>query len=87
MVYARVVQFRRGRRTITPRHILIEIEGIDSKEKTAKWISKTVEWMSSAKKKITGKIVSAHGCKGLVRAIFEAGLPGQAIGSEVKILE
>lgn len=87
MVSARVVQFRRGRRTITPHHILIEIIGVDSKEKTVPYIGKKVEWMSIAKKVISGVIVSAHGRKGIVRAIFESGLPGQAIGTSIKILE
>jgi hypothetical protein len=34
---------------------------------------------SPAGKEIRGKISDAHGNKGLVRAIFEKGLPGQAI--------
>jgi len=36
-------------------------------------------------KKITGKISSAHGGNGVVRAIFEKGLPGQAIGTDVEV--
>jgi len=34
---------------------------------------------------ITGKVSSAHGNNGIVRAIFEKGLPGQAITTEVEI--
>jgi large subunit ribosomal protein L35Ae len=86
MINARVVQFRRGRRTITPNHILIEITGVDSKEKTKEYVGRKVEWESTAKKIISGEIVSAHGGKGIVRAIFQSGLPGQAIGSEIKII-
>jgi len=86
MVNARVIQFRRGRRTVTPHHMLIEIFGVDSKEKTAQYIGKKVEWVSPSKKVISGEIAAAHGCKGVVRAIFESGLPGQAIGSEIKIV-
>jgi large subunit ribosomal protein L35Ae len=86
MVNARIIQFRRGKRTIHEKHMLIEIEGIDSKEKASSFVGKEVEWTSTAKKKIKGKIASSHGNKGVVRAIFESGLPGQSIGTEVKII-
>ena len=46
---------------------------------------KMVEWKSPAGKIIKGKVMAAHGNKGLVRAIFERGLPGQAITTEVEI--
>jgi len=87
MVKAMILQFRRGRTTFTPRHFLIEIEGVDSKEKTKDFIGKNVSWVSEGKKPvvINGVIKSAHGNKGVVRAIFEKGLPGQSIGMEVKI--
>lgn len=84
---AKVIQFRRGRKTQKPRHFLIEIPGSKSRESAREFVGKTVQWTSPGKlaKKITGKISSAHGNKGVVRAIFEKGLPGQAIGSEVEI--
>jgi large subunit ribosomal protein L35Ae len=87
MTIAKVIQFRRGRRTFKPRHFLLEIPSIDSKEKAEEFVGKTATWKSQGKepKIITGKISSAHGGNGVVRAIFEKGLPGQAIGSEVEI--
>jgi|TARA_B100001964_G_C13849393_1_gene429488 large subunit ribosomal protein L35Ae len=87
MIKAKVIQFRRGRKNYTPRHFLIEIGDSDSREKASKLVGKTVTWKSPGKKEkiITGKISSAHGNNGVVRAIFEKGLPGQAIGTEVKI--
>jgi large subunit ribosomal protein L35Ae len=87
MVKAIVIQFRRGKRTVTPRHFLIEIEGSNSKEKAEKYVGKEVVWTSPAKLEIKGKVASTHGNKGVIRAIFEKGLPGQAIGTEVKFLE
>ncbi len=86
-ISGRVVQFRRGRKTFKPRHFLIEITGIDSREKAMSFVGKTAKWKSPGKdpKIITGKISSAHGGNGVVRAIFERGLPGQAIGTEVII--
>ena len=85
MVKARVIQFRRGRHTYKPRHFLIEIENVDNKEKTKSFIGKEVIWKSPSGKEIKGKITLPHGNKGVVRAIFEKGLPGQAIGTEVEI--
>ena len=67
------------------RHFLIEIEGVDSKEKASKFIGKEVEWKSPAGKIIKGKISATHGNKGVVRAIFEKGLPGQAVTTSVEI--
>jgi large subunit ribosomal protein L35Ae len=85
MINGKVIQFRRGRHTYKPRHFLIEIENIDNKEKTKEFINKEIVWKSPGGKEIKGKITSAHGNKGLVRAIFEKGLPGQAITQRVEI--
>ena len=87
MVKAKVVQFRRGRKNYTPRHFLIEIEGSNSRESASKYVGNSVSWKSTGKesKVINGKISSAHGNNGVVRAIFEKGLPGQAIGTEVTL--
>ncbi len=89
MVIAKVIQFRRGRKNYTPRHFLIEIDGSASREDASKFVGKNVSWTSTGKepKIISGKISSAHGNNGVVRAIFERGLPGQSIGTEVKIDE
>jgi len=87
MVIGNVIQFRRGRKTYTPRHFLIEIPTVNSKEKAIEYVGKKVEWKSTGKKPkiIIGKISSVHGGNGVVRAIFEKGLPGQAIGTDVSI--
>lgn len=87
MVIAKVIQFRRGRKNYTPRHFLIEIPGVNSREKATEFVGKTANWKSPGKepKIITGKISSAHGGNGVVRAIFEKGLPGQAIGTDVEV--
>ena len=84
---AKVIQFRRGRKTQKPKHFLIEIPETNTREKATKLVGKTLEWKSTGKtpKTITGKISSTHGGNGIVRAIFEKGLPGQAIGTEVEI--
>lgn len=79
-----VVQFRRGRHTVHEKHFLLDI-GLASREEAKKMAGKEVAWKSSAGKIIKGKISDAHGNKGLVRAIFERGLPGQAITTEIEV--
>ena len=81
----KVIQFRRGRHTVHEKHFLIEVEGVSSRKDAGKLVGKEVEWKSPAGKLIKGKISSAHGNKGVVRAIFEKGLPGQAVTTNVEI--
>ena len=84
MVKGKVIQFRRSRRRIHERHFLIDVNAKTRKE-AATFVGKEVSWKSTAGKEIKGKISSAHGSKGLVRAIFERGLPGQALSTEVEV--
>jgi len=77
-----VIQFRRGRHVIHERHFLLDF-GLKNKTEAKKLAGKQVEWKSPAGKIIKGKISDSHGNSGLVRAIFEKGLPGQSIGTEV----
>ena len=81
----KVIQFRRGRHTVHERHFLIEVEDIKTRKEAEKLAGKNVEWKSLAGKIIKGKISSSHGNKGVVRAIFEKGLPGQAVTTDVEI--
>jgi len=85
MTTGKVIQFRRGRHTIHERHFLIEIKGVSTRDNAQKFIGKEVVWKSPAGKEIKGRIKSAHGNKGIVRVIFEKGLPGQALTTNVEI--
>jgi large subunit ribosomal protein L35Ae len=84
MVKGKVVQFRRGLKHVHERHFILNFDCKD-KDEARKLAEKIVEWKSPAGKIIKGKISSSHGNKGLVRAIFARGLPGQAINTEVEI--
>ncbi|MDO8460774.1 MAG: 50S ribosomal protein L35ae [Nanoarchaeota archaeon] len=79
-----VIQFRRGKKIIHEKHYLIDL-GFTKREEAKKVVGKMVEWTSSGGKVISGKISDAHGNNGLVRAIFEKGLPGQAITTEIQV--
>ena len=79
-----IVQFRRSRHRIKEKHYLLDL-GCTSRDEAKAYVGKEVEWKSSSGKAISGKISDAHGNKGLVRAIFESGLPGQAITEMIEI--
>ena len=81
---AKIIQFRRGLKRIHEKHYIIDVD-VKSREEAGKFVGKQVIWTSPAGKKITGRISSAHGNKGMVRAIFEKGLPGQARNEEVEV--
>ena len=66
--------------------MILEVDETDSKEDAKKLLGKKVEWTTPAGNKITGEITRAHGGKGNVVARFEKGLPGQAMGTKVKII-
>ena len=85
MTKGKVIQFRRGRKTIHEKHFLIEVADVKTREAASKFVGKSVVWTSPAGKLITGKVSSPHGSNGVVRAIFEKGLPGQSIATEVEI--
>lgn len=80
-----IKNYKVGVRTQTTNQVIIDIEGSD-KEKSKKLVGKTVIWKTQSGKDMIGKIADVHGCKGSVRARFEKGLPGQAIGTEVSIM-
>jgi len=83
MTEAIIVSFRRSRHHQKPSHVILDV-GVD-KEKASKLIGKNVLWKSPGDKEIKGKITATHGNKGLVRAVFEKGLPGQAITNKVQV--
>ena len=80
-----IVNYRRGRHNQTCNQLIIQVEDVDSKEKAAGLVGKGVVWKTPANKELKGKISGAHGNKGAVRALFETGIPGQALGTKVEI--
>lgn len=81
---AKVMSFRQGRKTQKPRHFIIDA-ALKTRKEALKLVGKAVEWKSPTGKILKGRVTSAHGNKGLLRAVFEKGLPGQAINSECEI--
>ena len=82
---AKVIGFRRGKKTQKPRHFILEFDKVNDRKGAKALEGKKVLWESPAGKKIKGTISVPHGNKGHVRAFFEKGLPGQAINDEVEV--
>ena len=82
-----ILSYRRGRHTQNVNQVLIEFEGIDSKEKAEGLIGKKLIWVSPSGKRIEGEIIGLHGNKGRVRAKFKKNLPGQAMASKVELIQ
>ena len=80
-----IINYRGSRRVKKGNHMIVEISGVDSKDKASKFIGKKVVWKTSAGKTITGKVASAHGNSGALRVIFEHGMPGQSLGQKVAL--
>ena len=80
----KIIQFRRGLQRIHERHYIIDVGAKDRLE-AKKYSGKIVTWTSPSGKEIKGIISDSHGNKGMVRARFEKGLPGQARNEEVEI--
>ena len=83
-----VVSFRRARaqpKTQRPKECLIQFHGVKSVSEAGQLIGRKISWPNGERKHI-GKIVSLHAKKGLVKARFRKGLPGNALGSLVEII-
>jgi len=81
-----ILSYRRGIHNQKPNQIIIEAEGVKSKADAVKLVGKKVVWKSPAGKKLVGTVTSLHGNKGVLKARFSKGLPGQAIGGKVEFL-
>ena len=67
------------------KHMILTVSEVDTREKAEKLVGKKVVFTTQTGKEIVGKIASAHGNTGAIRAIFERGLPGQSVGQKVKV--
>lgn len=80
-----IVNYRRGRKTMRGNQAIVLVKGIDSKRKAQTLVGKKVQWKNPRGRLLSGKISAAHGNNGAVRARFNTGIPGQAIGGKVEI--
>ena len=84
-LYGTIVNYRVGPKTQRPRECLVKFPNVDSAEEASRLIGRKVAWPAE-ERRIIGKIVATHGTKGLVRVRFRKGVPGQALGTYVRIV-
>jgi len=83
-----ISNYKQGRHTIHLKHCIIVFPNIKNRKEANKLIGRTVVWISSTGKELKGTITRAHGNSGAIRAHFKkAGVPGQALGTKVKIIK
>lgn len=85
MVEGLILNYRIGGQTQNPRQCLIKVLSVEPSE-AWRMIGSKVGWPVEDPK-IVGKIVSVHGRTGTLRVRFNRGIPGQALGSRVKIFD
>jgi large subunit ribosomal protein L35Ae len=84
-VYGRITNYQVGNKSQTPNVCLIEFKGITSSSEAGKLVGQKVAWKSGKSLRV-GQVLSLHGRNGMVRVRFNPGVPGQAIGTVVKLL-
>jgi len=84
MLRGRITNYRTGPKSQTPKECLIEFETVNSAALAGKLVGQKVTW-KHGDSSIVGKVRGAHGKNGIVRVRFSRGVPGQAIGSIVKL--
>jgi len=82
-----IISYRRGPKTQKPKECLLKFPHITSPSEASNLIGRKVAWPAGSKnKKCIGKIVALHGRRGVVRARFRKGVPGEALGSAVELI-
>jgi len=80
-----IVNYRVGPKSQRPKECIIQFNHVKSFSEACRLIGRKVAW-KNGEIKIIGKIVALHGKKGLVRARFRRGVPGQALGTTVELV-
>jgi len=80
-----ILNFRGSHRTQKNNQMILKVENINTREEANKLVGKSVTWKTLTGKEIKGKITSAHGNKGAIRALFEKGMPGQSLTKKVEV--
>ena len=85
-VYGRITNYRIGNSTQFSRECLIQFAHVDLVAQAGHIIGQKVVWKGE-NKKLIGKIVGFHGKNGVVKVKFRKGVPGQALGTTVELVE
>ena len=81
-----ITSYRGGRHTKRSNQFLVELAGVSDSVTASKFIGKPAS-LGIPGKNLAGKIVSAHGKRGLIVARFPSGMSGNVLGRTIEILE
>ncbi|MCJ7431559.1 50S ribosomal protein L35ae [Candidatus Bathyarchaeota archaeon] len=84
-VYGKIVNYRIGPKSQMPGWCLIQFADANSISKAGQLIGRKVV-LKYGKNNFIGKIMGFHGKKGVVKAKFRKGVPGQALGTTVELV-
>lgn len=85
-IYGTIVNYRVGTSTQNPRECLIQFPHVNSISLAGQLIKRKVIW-KQGDSKLVGKIAGYHGKNGVVKVKFQKGVPGQALGTTVELVE
>ncbi|KDO40476.1 hypothetical protein CISIN_1g042762mg, partial [Citrus sinensis] len=88
-----ILGYKRSKSNQYPNTSLIQIEGVNTKEKVVWYCCKHLAYIYKAKTKkswthyrcIWGKVARSHGNSGVVRAEFKSNLPPKSMGDKVRV--
>jgi len=80
-----ITNYRLGPKTQKPKECIIRFAHVAAVSEAGRLVGRKVA-CQRGKSRIIGKIVALHGKKGLVRARFRKGVPGQALGTTVELV-
>ena len=72
--------------TQNPKECLIKFEHVNSASLAGQLFNRKVVW-KQGDIKLIGRIRGPHGKKGVVKVKFRKGVPGQALGTTVELLD
>jgi len=85
-IYGTIVNYRIGIGTQKPKECLIQFAHVNSASLACQLINRKVVW-KQGNIKLMGKIAGSHGKKGVIKVKFQKGVPGQALGTTVELVE
>ncbi|MQY62316.1 50S ribosomal protein L35ae [archaeon] len=85
-IYGTILNYRIGIRTQNPKECLIQFAHVNSASLAGQLFNRKVVW-KQGNSKLIGTIAGVHGKKGVVRVKFQKGVPGQALGTTVELVE
>ncbi len=83
-IIGKITNYRIGIRSQSPKECLVEFKDM-TYGSAGRLVGQKVAWKGKNSVHL-GKVMGLHGKSGTVRVRFRRGVPGQAIGTEVKIV-